>query len=146
MASTTIAIPKTKGGAFLLEKRAPEEIFTPEDFTDEHRAIAKTTEEFLTKEVAPHLEEIQHQQHAVAAAILRKSAELGLTAVVIPEKFGGMEMDLTSMMVVAEQRGARRILFGVARRAHRHRHAAAAVVRHRSAEGEVSAEAGHRRK
>jgi alkylation response protein AidB-like acyl-CoA dehydrogenase len=103
MATTTIAIPKTKGGAFLLEKRAPEDIFTPEDFTAEHRAIAKTTEEFFHKEVEPHLEEIRHQQHAVAAGILRKSAELGLTAVVIPEKFGGMEMDLTSMMVVAEQ-------------------------------------------
>src|SRR6266436_4454021 len=102
MATTTVAIPKTKGGAFLIESRAPEEIFTPEDFTNEHRAIAKTTEEFFTKEVAPHLEEIHHQQHAVAAGILRKSAELGLTAVVIPEKFGGMEMDLTSMMVVAE--------------------------------------------
>src|SRR6202046_1878684 len=103
MATTTIAIPKTKGGAFLIETRAPEEIFTPEDFTPEHHAIAKTTEEFFTKEVAPHLDEIQHQRHAVAAGILRKSAELGLTAVVIPEKFGGMEMDLTSMMVVAEQ-------------------------------------------
>src|SRR5579871_2210396 len=102
MATTTAAIPKTKGGAFLIENRAPEEIFTPEDFTAEHRAIAKTTEEFFNKEVAPHLDEIQHQQHAVAARILKKSAELGLTAVVIPEKFGGMEMDLTSMMVVAE--------------------------------------------
>jgi alkylation response protein AidB-like acyl-CoA dehydrogenase len=102
MATTTLAIPKTKGGAFLIESRAPEEMFTPEDFTAEHRAIAKTTEEFFNKEVAPHLEEIHHAQHAVPAAILRKSAELGLTAVVIPEKFGGMEMDLTSMMVVAE--------------------------------------------
>ncbi len=100
--ATTVAIPKTKGGAFLLEKRAPEEIFTPEDFTAEHRAIAKTTEEFFNKEVLPHREEIWHAQHEVPARILRKSAELGLTAVVIPEKFGGMEMDLTSMMVVAE--------------------------------------------
>jgi alkylation response protein AidB-like acyl-CoA dehydrogenase len=106
MATTTIAIPKgipkTRGCAFLLETRAPDEIFTPEDFTAEHHAIAKTTEEFFNKEVAPHLEEIHHQQHAVAAKILKKSAELGLTAVVLPEKFGGMEMDLTSMMVVAE--------------------------------------------
>ncbi len=106
MATTTTAIPnpipKTRGGAFLLETLAPDEIFTPEDFTAEHHAIAKTTEEFFIKEVAPHLEEIHHQQHAVAAKILKKSAELGLTAVVLPEKFGGMEMDLTSMMVVAE--------------------------------------------
>src|SRR5579864_8324522 len=101
MESTPVAIPKTKGGAFLIESRAPEEIFTPEDFTPEHRAIARTTEEFFNQEVAPHLAEIQHQ-HAVAAKILKKSAELGLTAVMLPEKYGGMEMDLTSMMIVAE--------------------------------------------
>ena len=77
MATTTLAIPKTKGGAFLIENRAPEEMFTPEDFTAEHRAIAKTTEEFFNKEVAPHLEEIQHAHHAVAAAMLRKSARTG---------------------------------------------------------------------
>ena len=102
MATTTVAIPKTKGGAFLLERSAPEEIFTPEDFTDEHRAIAKTTDEFWLKEVTPHIDEIRHQDHALCARILKKSGELGLTAVVLPEKFGGMEMDLTSMMVVAE--------------------------------------------
>lgn len=102
MATTTFAIAKAKGGAFLLEKRAPEEIFTPEDFTDEHRAIARTTEEFWNKEVAPHVEEIQHENKGKAVEILKKSAELGLTAVIIPEKFGGMEMDLTSMMIVAE--------------------------------------------
>jgi butyryl-CoA dehydrogenase len=102
MATTTVAIPKTKGGAFLIENSTPEEIFTPEDFTDEHRAIAKTTDEFWQKEVVPHIDAIRHQDHALCAKILKKSGELGLTAVVLPEKFGGMEMDLTSMMVVAE--------------------------------------------
>ncbi|HTB12922.1 MAG TPA: acyl-CoA dehydrogenase family protein [Bryobacteraceae bacterium] len=102
MATTTVAIPKTKGGAFLIERSAADEIFTPEDFTDEHRAIAKTTDEFWQKEVVPHIDEIRHQDHALCARILKKSGELGLTAVVLPEKFGGMEMDLTSMMVVAE--------------------------------------------
>ncbi len=102
MATTTVAIPKTKGGAFLLERSNPEEIFTPEDFTDEHRAIAKTTDEFWQKEVVPNIDAIRHQDHALCAKILKKSGEIGLTAVVIPEKFGGMEMDLTSMMVVAE--------------------------------------------
>jgi alkylation response protein AidB-like acyl-CoA dehydrogenase len=91
-----------KGGAFLLEAQAPGEIFTPEDFTDEHRAIAKTTDEFWNHEVAPHLDEIQHQQFDVLKTVLRKSAELGLTAVFLPEKYGGMEMDLTSMMIVAQ--------------------------------------------
>jgi alkylation response protein AidB-like acyl-CoA dehydrogenase len=102
MATTPIAAPIIKGGAFLLERRTPDEIFTPEDFTDEHRAIAKTTEDFWNKEVSPHLDDIQHQKPGVAISVLRKSAELGLTAVIVPERFGGMEMDLTSVMVVAE--------------------------------------------
>jgi butyryl-CoA dehydrogenase len=102
MATTTFAIAKQKGGAFLLEKCAPEEIFTPEDFTDEHRAIARTTETFFNNEVAPNVEIIQYEDKGVAVQLLKKSAELGLTGVIIPEKFGGMEMDLTSMMIVAE--------------------------------------------
>ncbi|MEO7142446.1 MAG: acyl-CoA dehydrogenase family protein [Bryobacteraceae bacterium] len=102
MATTAPSIAKSKGGAFLLGEVAPGDIFTPEDFTPEHRAIARTTDEFWNKEIAPRLQEIRHLTPGVAAGILKKSAELGLTAVVIPERFGGMEMDLTSMMMVAE--------------------------------------------
>ena len=102
MASSTLSPTKHQGGSFLLSPTAPDEIFTPEDFTDEHRAIARTTEEFWTKEVAPNVEAIQHQEPGVAVSILKKSGKLGLPAVVIPEKFGGMEMDLTSAMIVAE--------------------------------------------
>ncbi len=90
------------GGSFLIENYTPAEVFTPEDYNDEHRAIARTTEEFFTREVAPNLERIQHQEAGVAVGILRKSAELGLTAVSVPEEYGGMEMDLVSMLIVAE--------------------------------------------
>jgi alkylation response protein AidB-like acyl-CoA dehydrogenase len=102
MAATTLTPTKHQGGSFLLTPSAPGEIFSPEDFTEEHHAIARTTEEFWNKEVAPNLDAIQHQEPGLAIAILRKSAQLGLTAVILPEKFGGMEMDLTSMMIVAE--------------------------------------------
>ena len=90
------------GGFFLLEAQAPELVFTPEDFTDEHRAIAKTTEQFWSQEVAPQLDQIQHQDFEVLKCVIRKSAELGLTAVFLPEKYGGMEMDLASLMIVSE--------------------------------------------
>src|SRR3984893_18494821 len=102
MASSTVSPTKHQGGSFLLAATTPEEIFSPEDFTDEHRAIARTTEEFWNKEVAQNLEAIQHHEPGVAVRILRKSGELGLTGVILPEKFGGMEMDLTSAMIVAE--------------------------------------------
>jgi alkylation response protein AidB-like acyl-CoA dehydrogenase len=102
MATTTRILPQTRGGAFLLEPRAPEEIFTPEDFTGEHRGIQRTVEEFWRNEAVPALEAIWRQDHDAAARLLRKSAELGLTAVVVPEQYGGMEMDLVSAMIVAE--------------------------------------------
>ncbi len=102
MASSTISPTKHKGGAFLIEPTSPEQLFTPEDFTDEHRAIARTTEEFWTKEIAPNVDAIQHQEPGVAVSVLRKAGELGLTSVHLPEKYGGMEMDLTSAMLVAE--------------------------------------------
>jgi alkylation response protein AidB-like acyl-CoA dehydrogenase len=102
MASSTISPTKHKGGGFLIEPTLPEQLFSPEDFTDEHRAIARTTEEFWVKEIAPNVDAIQHQEPGVAVSVLRKAGELGLTSVHLPEKYGGMEMDLTSAMLVAE--------------------------------------------
>lgn len=91
-----------KGGEFLFTNQTPDSVFTPEDFTEEHRAIAKTTDEFWTNEVVPNLEAIQHQDFAVLRKTVQKAAGLGLTAAFVPEKYGGMEMDLASMMIVAQ--------------------------------------------
>ena len=102
MASSTISSTKPKGGSFLIERTTPEHCYSPEDFTEEHLAIARTTEEFWVKEIAPNVDAIQHQEPGVAIAVLRKAGELGLTSVHLPEKYGGMEMDLVSAMIVAE--------------------------------------------
>src|SRR5262245_32314586 len=102
MATAAVSLPKTKGCAFLIEERTPQEIFTPEDLTEEHRAIARAADEFWNQEVAPNLEEIIHGNHDVAVRILKKSAELGLTAILTPERYGGMELDLASAMIAAE--------------------------------------------
>ena len=88
------------GGSFLLN--TPGDIFTPEGFTAEHRAIARATDDFWTREVEPNLEAIQHQDFDVLKRTLRKSAELGLVGVLLPERYGGMELDLVSSMIVAE--------------------------------------------
>jgi len=91
------------GGSFLIQDQVPGEVFTPEDISAEHQAIARTAREFFDHEVAPHVEEIQHGNHDLAVAALRKAASLGLESVLTPERYGGMEMDLTSVMIVAEQ-------------------------------------------
>jgi alkylation response protein AidB-like acyl-CoA dehydrogenase len=102
MATATAAYPMPAGGAFLIEDRAPSEVFTPEDLTAEHRSIARTAAEFFTRDVEPHVDAIQHGDHDLAVKILKKSGELGLLAIMTPERYGGMELDLASAMVVAE--------------------------------------------
>jgi alkylation response protein AidB-like acyl-CoA dehydrogenase len=91
------------GGAFLIEDQPASEVFTPADLTEEHRAIAKTAREFFDQEVAPNAEAMIQGDRDLAVAVLRKAAALGLEAILTPERYGGMEMDLASSMVVAEQ-------------------------------------------
>jgi len=62
-----------KGGAFLIEDLTPAEIFTPEDFTDEHRMIADTTREFVDNEVRPNLDAMEKHAWEVARDLVRKS-------------------------------------------------------------------------
>ncbi len=95
-------MPRT-GGSFLIEEQSPRDIFTPEDLTEEHHAIARAAREFFDKEVAPKVEEMQHGDFDAAVALLRKAAALGLESILTPERYGGMELDLTADMVVAEQ-------------------------------------------
>jgi len=82
-------LQKSNGGAFLIQDVPPEGIFTAEDLGEEHLAIARTVDEFWTREVEPRLEAIRRQEPGAALEVLRKSAELGLTGVAIPEEFGG---------------------------------------------------------
>jgi hypothetical protein len=81
MMTTAAATPsKVSGGTFLIEDFSPEEVFTAEDLSQEHRAIARTVDEFWANDVEPHLVAIHQQQPGVALNVLRKSANLGLTA------------------------------------------------------------------
>ncbi len=95
----------SKGGSFLIESSDPGAAFSPEDLSDQHRAVARTADEFWIREVEPQLEAIQRHEPGVLRDLLQKSAELGLTAVTVPEEFGGMELDLASDFLVAELLG-----------------------------------------
>ena len=91
-----------KGGSFLLEERHAQDIFTPEDFSEEHRQIAKTAIDFVTNEVLPAAAEIEAKNFEVTRNLLRKTGELGLMSVDVPEAYGGMEMDKVTSAVIAE--------------------------------------------
>ena len=101
----TVAIPKVKitGGSFLLEERNPNDVFTPEDFTDEHLQTAKTAEEFATNEIVPAAEKLEHKDWALARELLKKASDLGLSSVDIPEAYGGMDMDKVTSCVIADR-------------------------------------------
>src|ERR1700678_1126012 len=105
MTTLTDVQRKTKGTAFLFEESAPNDIFTPEDLSEEHLAIGHMVDEFWANEVEPNLPAIREKKPGVAMSVLRKSVELGLTAMAIPEQYGGMAMDLPSLMVTAERMG-----------------------------------------
>jgi alkylation response protein AidB-like acyl-CoA dehydrogenase len=101
----TAVVPKTKiaGASFLLEERQPAEIFTPEDFNEQHQLIAQTTEDFAENEIVPNIEKIEHKDFSVTRDLLKKAGELGLTAVDVPEAYGGMEMDKVTSAIIGER-------------------------------------------
>src|ERR1700691_3327163 len=102
--ATTTAVPKNKisGGSFLLESRPPEEVFAPEDFSEQHRLIGQTAEEFAVNEILPNVEKIEHKDFSVSRGLLKKAGELGLSGVEIPEAYGGLEMDKVTAAVIAD--------------------------------------------
>ncbi len=92
-----------KGGEYLIADCVCEDIFTPEDFSDEQRQFGETTELFVEKEIVPHLEEIENQNFDLVVEGMRKCGELGLLMMDAPEEYGGLELDKASSMLVAEK-------------------------------------------
>ncbi|MEP6715077.1 MAG: acyl-CoA dehydrogenase family protein [Terriglobia bacterium] len=91
------------GGSFLIEDQPASEVFTPEDLTEEHAAIRRAAREFVDKELVPNIDAIVHGDRDLAVSLLRKAAALGFEGILTPERYGGMELDLASAMVVAEE-------------------------------------------
>ncbi len=94
-----------KGGGFLIEERAPEEIFTAEDFTEEQRMIGETTRQFFDNEVIPHLDELEKHDWKLARELVKKAGELGIVGATIPEEYGGLGLDQTSSALIGENSG-----------------------------------------
>jgi alkylation response protein AidB-like acyl-CoA dehydrogenase len=104
MATDTQApVVAARGGSFLIEDRTTEEIFTPEDFTEEQRMIGDTAAEFMEKEMMPRLEEILALKYETTRGLLRKAGELGLLGVEVPEAYGGLGLDKVSGCLVSEK-------------------------------------------
>ncbi len=92
-----------KGGEFLVTEVDANDVFTPEDFSDEQKQIAETTEQFVDNEIKPHIDAIDAQQFDLVVEGMRKCGELGLLMIDAPEEYGGLELDKATSMLVAEK-------------------------------------------
>ena len=96
-----------KGGEFLVRETTADEIFIPEEFTEEQRMIQQQCKDFLAKEVNPKLNEIDSMKDPnLMPSILDKAGELGLLGTSVPQDLGGFGMDFNTSMLVAEVIGA----------------------------------------
>src|SRR5918993_5721759 len=84
------------GGSFLIEERTPEEVFTPEDFSEEHRMIGETARDFMDNEVRPATPRLEKHDWQLARDLIHKAAEIGMVSVNIPEEYGGLRLEQTS--------------------------------------------------
>lgn len=92
-----------KGGGFLIEEADVNRVFTPEDFSDEHKMIAKTTEDYITNEVLPYVENLENHEFDHSVRLLKSAGELGLLGADVPEEYEGLGLDKISSALIAEK-------------------------------------------
>ena len=108
-ATATVAFPKVAapaGGSFLTEATECENILIPEDFDEIQLQVKATTDRFMREEVLPRLPDFEKKKPGLARSLIEKAGEIGLLGVVVPERYDGMEMDLTTQMLVSEGVGS----------------------------------------
>lgn len=92
-----------RGGSFLIDAGSADDVFVPEEYSEEQKMIAKTTEDFVVNEVRPHLEELEQHNFDISVRLLKEAGELGLLAGDVPEKYEGLGLDKVSTALVTEK-------------------------------------------
>lgn len=91
-----------RGGQFIVKETKAEDIFTPEDFTDEQKMMRDSVKEFVDREIWPRKEEFEKKNYDLTKEIMRKAGELGFLGVSVPEEYDGLGMDFVSTMLVCD--------------------------------------------
>ena len=94
-----------KGGEFIVRNTRFSEVFTPEEWTEEHQMIAQMCDDFIAQEVIPHIERIDNMEEGLMPSIMEKAGELGLLGMSIPEELGGMGVDFKTSLLATERLG-----------------------------------------
>ena len=107
-----------KGGEFIIKDSKPEDIFTPEDFSQEHIMMKESVQEFIDREIWPYKERFEKKDYEFTKQCMQKAGELGFLGVSVPENYGGMGMDFVSTMLVCDYISAATGSFSTAFGAH----------------------------
>ncbi|MGM0841482.1 MAG: acyl-CoA dehydrogenase family protein [Bacillota bacterium] len=92
-----------KGGSFLIEDVSCEQVFTPEEYSDEQKMIAKTTEDYVLNEVVPVIDNLENHEFDHSVRLLKEAGDLGLLGADVPEEYGGLGLDKVSSALIAEK-------------------------------------------
>lgn len=91
-----------RGGQFLIKETQCEDVFTPEDFSEEQQMMKEAVKEFNDREIIPHKERFEKKDYALTEEVMKKAGELGFLGVAVPEEYGGLGMGFVSTMLVCE--------------------------------------------
>ena len=94
-----------KGGEYIIRNTEPKDIFTPEEWTEEHKMIASMCEDFIHQEIIPHLDRIDSLEEGLMPSLLKKAGDLGLLGLSVPEEYGGMGVDFKTTLLATEYLG-----------------------------------------
>lgn len=92
----------TRGGQFLVKETLAENIFTPEDFSEEQKMMRDSVKEFVDREIWPNKERFEKKDYALTEEVMRKAGELGFLGVAVPEAYGGLGMGFVSTMLTCD--------------------------------------------
>ncbi|WP_353779450.1 acyl-CoA dehydrogenase family protein [Winogradskyella sp. 3972H.M.0a.05] len=91
-----------RGGQFLVKETSCDDVFTPEDFSEEQKMMLETVKEFVDREIWAHKERFEKKDYAFTEEIMRKAGELGLLGIAVPAEYDGLEMGFVSTMLVCD--------------------------------------------
>ena len=98
----TLSKDLTRGGEFLVKETLAEDVFTPEDFTEEQKMMRDSVKEFVDREIWPKKEEFEKKNYALTESIMQKAGELGLLGIAVPEAYGGLGMGFVTTVLVCD--------------------------------------------
>ncbi|WP_298546264.1 acyl-CoA dehydrogenase family protein [uncultured Aquimarina sp.] len=102
MSTETLNKDILRGGQFLVKETKAEDVFTPEDFSEEQKMMRDSTKEFVDRELWAHWERFESKDYAYTAECMKKAGELGLLGVAVPEAYDGLGMGFVSTMLVCD--------------------------------------------